>query len=108
MPASPTQPGFEMCIEVAHGDVLRSDGITGSHEKITFGDHVGTHVDALCHVTLDGAIFPGFPVAEAVADRRYVVGGIEQMPPYVGRAGGALRRPAAARSTYEPRRGRHP
>lgn len=58
MPCSPTHPGFEMSIEVAHGDVLRSDGITGSHEKITFGDHVGTHVDALCHVAVDGAIFP--------------------------------------------------
>jgi len=86
MPCSPTHPGFEMSIEVAHGDVLRSDGITGSHEKVTFGDHVGTHVDALCHVAVDGAIFPGVPVADAVADGRYVVGGIEQMPPYVGRA----------------------
>lgn len=86
MPASPTHPGFEMSIEVAHGDVFRSDGITGSHEKIAFGNHVGTHVDALCHVALNGAIFPGVPVAEAVADGRYVVGGIEQMPPYVGRA----------------------
>jgi len=86
MPSSPTHPGFEMSIAVRHGEVLRSDGITGSHETVTFGGHVGTHVDAFCHVAVDGAIFPGVPVTEAVADGRYVVGGIEQMPPYVGRA----------------------
>ncbi len=86
MPSSPTHPGFEMTIEQHHGQVARSDGITGSHERITLGGHVGTHVDGVCHVAVDGAIHPGVSVAEAFTGGRYVVGGIEAMPPYVGRA----------------------
>lgn len=86
MPSSPTHPGFELALQQLHGQNPRADGITGSHERLTFGGHVGTHVDAACHVAVDGMIFPGVPVADALVEGRYAVGGIEQMPPYLGQA----------------------
>lgn len=86
MPSSPTHPAFELSLQQLHGQAPRADGMTGSHERLTFGGHVGTHVDALCHVAVDGMIFPGVPVTDAIVDGRYVVGGVEQVRPYVGRA----------------------
>ena len=86
MPSSPTHPRFELTLQQLHGQSPRSDGITGSHERLIFGGHVGTHVDAACHVAVDGMIFPGVPVADALVEGRYAVGGIEQVPPYLGPA----------------------
>lgn len=88
VPCSPTHPGFSTDLQARHTDPDRSvrpDGLTGSHESIHLGAHVGTHVDAPCHVALDGRIL-GVDVADALVDGRYAVGGIEAFVPYVGRA----------------------
>ena len=37
-----------------HGDMVRADGGSASNEIIVTGGHVGTHVDALSHVSQDG------------------------------------------------------
>jgi len=81
MPTSPTHPAFDFALRQRHGDVLRTDGITGSHELITLGGHVGTHMDALCHVAVDGRLFGGVRVEDAIDDGRYTVHGIDQVPP---------------------------
>jgi len=83
-PSSPSHPGFQSALMTRHGDLLRADGITGANEKFAFGGHVGTHVDALCHVAVDGHIFGGRPVD--VVDGRYAAGGIEEFPLAVRRA----------------------
>lgn len=85
MPVSPTHPAFQFALRQRHGDVPRTDGITGSHEMIVLGGHVGTHMDALCHVAVDGHMFGGTPVADALEGGRYRVHGIDQVPPLVRR-----------------------
>lgn len=83
-PSSPSHPGFRSALTLRHGDVDRTDGMTGAHEMFTFGGHVGTHVDALCHVAVDGKIFPGR--SAEIVDGHYAVGGIEEFPLAVRRA----------------------
>ncbi|WP_030903588.1 cyclase family protein [Streptomyces sp. NRRL F-5126] len=85
MPVSPTHPAFQFALRERHGDVVRADGITGSHEMIVLGGHVGTHMDALCHVAVDGRLFGGIPVADALRGGRYTAHGIDQVPPLVRR-----------------------
>ena len=83
-PSSPSHPHFRSALVSRHGDVLRADGMTGANEMFAFGGHVGTHVDALCHVAVDGHIFEGR--AADVVDGRYAAGGIEEFPLAVRRA----------------------
>ena len=56
MPQSPNHPPFRMVIERRHGDMVRADGGSAANEIIITGGHVGTHVDALAHVSQDGAV----------------------------------------------------
>ncbi|MDV3123476.1 cyclase family protein [Mycobacterium sp. 21AC1] len=83
-PSSPSHPGFRSALTLRHGDAVREDGMTGAHELFTSGGHVGTHVDALCHVAVDGRIFGGRPAE--VVDGHYAAGGIDEFPLAVRRA----------------------
>lgn len=47
--------------------------------------HMGTHIDALNHFGLNGAIWNGFRAAEHVGDRGWRVAGAENLPPIVAR-----------------------
>ncbi|GAB2839165.1 cyclase family protein [Actinocorallia aurea] len=83
MPQSPNHPPFRMLLERRHGDMVRADGGSAANEIIITGGHVGTHVDALAHVSQDGLVHGGSP---AVADHRgFAEGGIDSFTPYVGR-----------------------
>ncbi|GHE33360.1 MULTISPECIES: cyclase family protein [Streptomyces] len=81
MPASPTHPPFEFALRHRHGDVPYPDGLTGSHEIMMLGGHVGTHMDALSHVAVDGRLHGGVPVADAMHAGRYTSHGIDQVRP---------------------------
>jgi len=83
-PSSPSHPGFRSALTLRHGDVDRPDGMTGAHEMFTSGGHVGTHVDALCHVAVDGRIAGGR--AAQIVQGRHAAGGIEEFPLAVRRA----------------------
>lgn len=85
MPSSPTHPAFQFALLRRHGDVARSDGMTGSHERLVLGGHVGTHMDALCHVAVDGRLYGGAAVADALDGGRYRTHGIDRVPPLVRR-----------------------
>lgn len=85
MPTSPTHPRFDFALRQRHGDAPRADGITGSHELMTLGGHVGTHMDALSHVAVDGKLYGGVPVSESLADGRYRTHGIDQVSPLARR-----------------------
>ena len=52
-------PPFQMALVRRHGDYVREDGGSASNEIIVTGGHVGTHVDALAHVSQDGE--EGYP-----------------------------------------------
>jgi kynurenine formamidase len=86
MPQSPNHPPFRMLLERRHGDMVRADGGSAANELITFGGHVGTHVDALAHVSQDGRIHGGGAAGEFQSHRGFSQLGIDSFAPYVGRA----------------------
>lgn len=85
MPTSGNHPGFRMAMLRRHGDMIRPDGSSASNELIITGGHVGTHVDALAHVSHEGLLHGGVPVDEAFQSGRFVSHGIDAMAPIVTR-----------------------
>ena len=67
IPSSPNHPGFRMTLIRRHGDMVREDGGSAANELIVMGGHVGTHVDALAHVSQDGRLHGDVDVADAMA-----------------------------------------
>ncbi|GII86116.1 cyclase [Sphaerisporangium siamense] len=86
MPQSPNHPRFRMVIERRHGDMVREDGGSAANEVILTGGHVGTHVDALGHVSQDGYVHGGIEASGIQSHLGLSRHGIETFPPYVGRA----------------------
>src|SRR5215212_2994496 len=82
MPCSPNHPGFRMTLIRRHGDMVRPDGGSASNEIIVTGGHVGTHVDALSHVSHDGLMYGG---VDAAATK-----GVDVLPPGYGVTAGDL------------------
>jgi kynurenine formamidase len=85
IPSSPNHPGFRMALIRRHGDMVRPDGSSAANELIVTGGHVGTHVDALAHVSYQGRLHGGISAAEAQAGGMMSSGGIDQLPPIVAR-----------------------
>jgi len=86
MPQSPNHPPFRMLLERRHGDMVRADGGSAANELIVTGGHVGTHVDALAHVSHEGYVFGGLPAASVQSHDGLGGLGIEEFVPFVGRA----------------------
>ena len=85
MAQSPNHPQFHHCLDRLHGDRMRPDGGSAAADQLTTGCHVGTHVDALAHVSHQGQLYGGVDATEAQADGRFAVLGIHELPPFVGR-----------------------
>ena len=85
MPQSPNHPTFQMALVRRHGDVTRPDGGSAANEMIVTGCHVGTHIDALCHVSQDGLLYDAVPAADVTTNRGFSRHGVDQIPPFVGR-----------------------
>lgn len=85
MPCSPNHPGFRMTLQRRHGDMTRPDGGSASNEVIITGGHVGTHIDALAHVSHDGLLHGGVDAAAAQRGGRFGEHGAERIPPLVTR-----------------------
>lgn len=86
MPCSPNHPGFRMTLARRHGDVVRPDGSSAANEVIITGGHVGTHIDALAHVSFQGRLYGGVDAAQAQHGGRFHELGVDQVPPLVTRA----------------------
>ncbi|MDI5969342.1 cyclase family protein [Streptomyces sp. SL13] len=86
MPCSPNHPGFRMALARRHGDLRRPDGGSASSEVIVTGGHVGTHIDALSHVSQDGRLHGGVDAEKAQRGGAFTELGAEQIPPLVTRA----------------------
>src|SRR5687767_8436326 len=80
MPQSPNHPRFAMALQRRHGDMVRADGGSASNEIIVTGGHVGTHVDALSHVSHDGLMYGGVDAAAAQTGGRFQQLGAERTP----------------------------
>ncbi|MBO0801583.1 MAG: cyclase family protein [Nocardiopsaceae bacterium] len=95
MPSSPNHPGFRMTLARRHGDMTRPDGSSAASEVLITGGHVGTHIDALAHVSFQGKLHGGVDAAQAQAGGQFAEHGAERIPPLVRR--GVLLDVAAAR-----------
>jgi len=85
MPCSPNHPGFRMSLIRRHGDMVRPDGGSASNEIIVTGGHVGTHVDALSHVSHDGFLHGGVDAEQAQRGGRFSALGAEHTPAVLAR-----------------------
>ncbi|MTD52730.1 cyclase family protein [Amycolatopsis pithecellobii] len=86
MPCSPSHPGFRFALLRRHGDGTNAHGMSGATELIVTGGHVGTHVDALCHVGQDGKLFGGVDALEASRGGRFSVHGVDTLAPFLCRS----------------------
>jgi kynurenine formamidase len=90
MPSSPNAPGFRHALWVRHGDVELDDGLSFAADIIITGGHVGTHIDAICHISERGLLHGGLEAktVEAVGrpGRGFARGGIDEIKPMMGRA----------------------
>ncbi|MGH3144747.1 MAG: cyclase family protein [Rubrobacter sp.] len=84
-PSSPNHPGFKMALMRRHGDSVRDDGSSAANEMIVTGGHVGTHVDALAHVSYRGELHGGVSAEEAQIGGRFSDLGVDTMAPIVCR-----------------------
>jgi kynurenine formamidase len=85
MPQSPNHPAYWHTLPRRHGDVVRADGGSAANDLIVTGTHVGTHIDALAHVSHDGRLHGGADAVEAGAGGRYQDHGVHTIEPIVRR-----------------------
>lgn len=85
MPQSPNHPEFRLTMPRRHGDKVREDGGSAANDLLVTGTHVGTHIDALGHVSHDGLMYEGIEAAEAQRGGRLGRHGIDEFDPFVGR-----------------------
>lgn len=86
MPQSPNHPRYWHSLPRRHGDMVRADGGSAANDHITMGTHVGTHIDALAHVSQEGRMFGNRDAQAAQVGGRFDELGVHTVPPYVGRA----------------------
>jgi kynurenine formamidase len=85
MPQSPNHPQFWHTLPRRHGDAMRHGGGSAANDMITTGTHVGTHIDALAHVSQDGKLFGGADAVQAGIGGKYVEHGVHTIAPMVRR-----------------------
>lgn len=86
MPQSPNHPPYWHTLPRRHGDMVRGDGGSAANDLITMGTHVGTHIDALAHVSHDGLLHDGSDAAAASRGGRFLHLGVHTIAPIVRRA----------------------
>lgn len=86
MPHWPTHPPFARAMTKLHGDAVLEGGASSSAEFIALGTHVGTHIDALCHFSLDGLLHGGAEAAEVQSEAAGIaVHSVDQIAPIIRR-----------------------
>lgn len=85
MPQSPNHPEFRLALQRRHGDAMRADNSSAANEVIVTGGHVGTHIDALCHVSFRGQLHGGLDAGSAQVGGRFSRLGVETIEPMVCR-----------------------
>src|SRR4051794_14939712 len=62
MPHFPTHPPFLFGLTKKHGDYVGPAGMSSAADSISFGGHLGTHMDALNHFSCGGKLHGGVEV----------------------------------------------
>jgi len=65
--------------------MVRVDGGSAANDLIVMGSHVGTHIDALAHVSQDGKLFGGTDAYEAGCGGGYEIHGVHTIAPMMCR-----------------------
>lgn len=78
-------PPYSYALVKRHGEHPYPGGISSAMELLTMGAHVGTHVDAPGHISLNGCIYGDRDVMAHQSPHAGVdVGSVEELPPLVG------------------------
>ncbi len=85
MPQSPNHPRFFHSLPRRHGDLVRADGGSAANDLIVTGTHVGTHIDALAHVSHDGKLFGGADAVAAGVGGQFLDHGVHTIAPLICR-----------------------
>ncbi len=86
MPHWPTHPPFARAMTKLHGDTVLEGGASSAAEFVALGTHVGTHIDALCHFSLDGLLHGGAAAAEVQSESAGIaVHSVDRIPPIIRR-----------------------
>lgn len=85
MPQSPNHPAYWHSFPRRHGDKNRADGASAANDLIVTGTHVGTHIDALAHVSQDGRLHGGADAYEAQNGGGFRDHGVHTIEPMVCR-----------------------
>lgn len=85
MPQSPNHPAYWHTLPRRHGDRVRADGGSAANDMLVMGTHVGTHIDALAHVSQDGRLYGGADAAAACSAGGYPEHGVHTIAPIVRR-----------------------
>lgn len=85
MPQSPNHPEYRLSMPRRHGDAVRVDGGSAANDLLISGTHVGTHIDALGHVSHCGELHGGVDASAAQVGGRLSTHGVEQITPIVTR-----------------------
>jgi kynurenine formamidase len=85
MPQSSNHPQFSHSLPRRHGDMVRADGGSAANDLIVTGTHVGTHIDALAHVSHDGKLFDGSDARASGVGGRFMDLGVHTIAPMVRR-----------------------
>lgn len=86
MTQSPNHPPFWHTLPRRHGDFVRADGSSSANDMIVMGTHVGTHIDALSHVSFNGRLHGGEDADAASRGGRFLSLGVHTVAPIVSRA----------------------
>lgn len=85
MPVSPNHPPFQFALMRRHGDMIRDDGGSASNEMFVMGGHVGTHIDALAHVSHNGKLYGGVEATSVQSQHGFSELGVDSVDPIVCR-----------------------
>ena len=65
MPHFPTHPPFLYSLTREHGEHVGPQGHSSAADGLAMGSHSGTHIDALCHFSLNGELYGGEAAAQS-------------------------------------------
>lgn len=85
MPQSPNHPPYDLSMPRRHGDRARDDGGSAANDLLSTGTHVGTHIDALGHVSHCGQLHGGAAADDVQRGGRLESHGVDEIPPMVCR-----------------------
>lgn len=85
MPQSPNHPQYWHTLPRRHGDMVRPDGGSAANDLIVTGTHVGTHIDALAHVSHEGRLYGGADAVAAAIGGKFLDHGVHTIAPMLRR-----------------------